>query len=170
MGALSHLRALAFSAPRIVRESILIMPRRIRPLRLAVIVGLFAAGALSTSCHKGPTDPSDNVNETFTGTISVAPSPAPLGFGVHFFSASNDGELFVSLASLTPTPGPAVFASLWLGANNGGTCVWNGARNDFAKVGSVISVSIGKGDACVGLFDQGLFTTTESYQINVSHP
>jgi hypothetical protein len=150
------------------------MPGHTSPLRFVLGVALIVAGALSTSCHKGPTDPSDNVTENFTGTIPFV-SGMP-GFAVHFFSASNDGELFVSLVSLTPAPTAGVFASLWLGANNGGTCVWNGAQDNRALAGTVISVSIGKGDACVGLFDQAYlgggsgFTTTEDYQIKVSHP
>ena len=136
------------------------------PSRVAAAIALILAGVLSSTCNKGPTDPSDNVVETFTGTVT----PGVGNFGQHSFDSSNNGELFVTLVSLTPPLPQSKFASLWLGENSGGTCVWNGIRNDRAVTGSVISTSIGKGAACVGLFDHGDFTVDEAYEIRVSHP
>jgi hypothetical protein len=136
-----------------------------RRLALAALVAL---AAVSGSCDKGPTDPSDNVVETFTGTIPFV-SGTP-GGAVHTINISNNGELFLTLISLTPPLPTAKYAALWLGQHSAGNCVWNGPRNNFAVPGSVISTSVQEGSACVGLFDTGDFTVDEAYEIRISHP
>mgnify|MGYP001286661237 CR=1 FL=1 len=134
--------------------------------RFTSVGALVVAGVLLSSCG-GPTDPSDNVTETFTGTVAVG------GSGVHTFSVSNDGELFVTLITLTPPLPAAKFASLWLGTSSSGSCVWDGPRNNTAIPGTGVTNSVREGTVCVGIFDQGGangFTVDETYEIRVSHP
>jgi hypothetical protein len=123
---------------------------------------LALAGAISISCG-GIVDPSQNQNETFSGTV------APGGFSTQKFSASKTGEITIKVGTLTPAAVPVVYVQ-WVGAGDG-SCNGGlfqaglGTANTTAISGQIVS-----GNYCVVLSDYIGQTVTASYTITVSHP
>ena len=60
-----------------------------------VAVVLAVAGLLTVSCN-GLVDPSNNVTETFSGSVS------PQGYDFHLFSVSKNGEITIKVTGLAP--------------------------------------------------------------------
>lgn len=123
---------------------------------------LALAGAISISCG-GITDPSQNTNEPFSGTV------APGGFSVQKFSASKTGEITVKMGTITPAAVPALSLQ-WLGAGDG-SC--NGGLFGATIATSnttAISNQIVSGNYCLVLSEYVAQTVTASYSLTVSHP
>ena len=136
---------------------------------LTALFALIIPAVLSSGCG-GPTDPSDNVVETFTGTIAYVAGGTPQG-SQHTFTVSNDGELFITLVTLTPALPVGKYAILALGVNSGSSCGYDQTvQNNFARPGTQLTIPARKGAFCVGIFDKGDFTAEEAYELKVSHP
>jgi hypothetical protein len=123
--------------------------------------------ALSALACGGPTDPSKNTVESFTGTVN------PTETKIHQFNVANTGEISVTLTAFTP--GNA-FIGVGYGQFGGGSCALvqsNTATN--TNVGrTVLSGQIlVKGSYCLAVFDLtniAPLTVPENYTFEVSHP
>ena len=134
-------------------------------LAAAMLVAL-----LSMACG-GPTDPSKNQVEPFTGSVQ------PNSFGdVHKFTIASGGEIDIKVTNVSPGN---VFLGLGYGQFTGGSCglmqqttVGNTGINRTAISGQVVL----KGDYCVIVFDPagslGIapFPVAQNYTLTVSHP
>ena len=108
--------------------------------RVSAALFLALAGAISISCG-GITDPSQNQNEPFSGTV------APGGFSVQKFSASKTGEITVKMGN------GGLFGSTIATANT-----------------TAISNQIVAGSYCLVLSEYVVQTVTANYSLTVSHP
>jgi hypothetical protein len=132
------------------------------PFRVSAAFFLALAGAISISCG-GITDPSQNQNEPFSGTV------APGSFSVVKFSASKTGEITVKMGTITPAAVPALSLQ-WLGAGDG-SC--NGGLFGATVATSnttAISNQIVSGNYCLVLSEYVAQTVTATYSLTVSHP
>jgi hypothetical protein len=134
-------------------------------LTVALIVVLVSA------CG-GPTKPSDNHVDQFTGTVQ------PSGSDLKPFDIGNTGEFTVKLTALTP--GTSVLVGVLYGQQAGGTCqpvqqpnyVNNSSIGRTVLSGSIIV----KGSYCVVVFDpvnvvtQSPWPVAQTYGLEVSHP
>jgi hypothetical protein len=130
--------------------------------RVSAAFLLALAGAISISCG-GITDPSQNQNESFSGSV------APGGFSVQKFSASKTGEISVKMGTITPAAVPALSLQ-WLGAGDG-SC--NGGLFGATIATSnttAISNQIVSGSYCLVLSEYVAQTVTANYSLTVSHP
>jgi hypothetical protein len=120
----------------------------------------------------GPTKPSDNIVDQFTGTVQ------PSNSDIKLFDIGNTGEITVKLNSLTP--GTSVVIGVLYGQNVSGVCqpvqtnsvVTNSSIGRTVLSGSILI----KGPYCLAVFDPvGVSTNTpwpvaQTYNIEVSHP
>ena len=126
---------------------------------------------LASACH-GPTDPSENVTSTFSGTVqpfSTGPS--------HSVTINSLGEFTISLTGLTPGN---VYIGVGWGQAQGSSCaLFQSLPVSSATVGRTAlqgSIQI-KGTYCAVVFDPSLYfggypslTVAQNYSIQVSHP
>ena len=133
-------------------------------LAAALTVALVAA-----SCG-GPTPPSQNTMDSFSGSVQ----PGNIG-PVHTFSVPNLGEITVSLTAITPGN---TFLGLLYGQLNGNSCgtIQQNVASSSSLGRTVLTGQIVlKGTYCVLAFDpinlvgSGL-TVAQNYTIQVSHP
>ena len=134
------------------------------PFRLLLVVAV-TFGAVSCG---SVTAPSDNVTDTFSGTLE------PRGLRIHPFSVSNSGEVEVKITSLTPN------ANVFLGTVVGqpqsdGACGFSPllSPNEFSTVNIASVVGpIQKGNWCVAIYDPlpGRLAAATSYTLQVKHP
>jgi len=132
--------------------------------RLALLIASVLGGI---SCGS-VTSPSNNVTDTFSGTLE------PRGLKIHPFSVSATGEVSVKITSLQPNP------NLLLGTAVGqpqsdGACAYSQRifPSEFAAV-NIVSVTgpIEKGSWCVAIYDPlpGRLAVASAYTLTVSHP
>jgi hypothetical protein len=136
-------------------------------MRSRLAAGLLAA-ALCVSCS-GIVDPSDNVTDTFSGTIPVQGTAIP----GHFFKVSKTGEFTVKVTSMQPNS-TLFFGTILSQGPTNGNCTGNLPilqQNSFSTVNTpALTGSIYSGNYCVFLFDIGTFSTAQTYTLTVSHP
>jgi hypothetical protein len=129
---------------------------------------LVAAGLLSGACN-GVVDPSNNVLQTFTGTIPVQGTTVP---GIAW-STNKTGEYTVKVTAMDPNNG-TYFGAILSYAASDGSCVGQLQpiqQNSFGTVNTpVMTGAIYPGNYCVFLFDVGFFTVAENFTLTVSHP
>ena len=138
----------------------------------AFAAALLAFGVLVTIGCKGPTDPSDNQTQTFTGTVQ------PQSLDIKIFQVSNLGEIAIKLTALTP--GNVLIGVAYGQSPDGVNCqpIQSNPVVSNANVGkSVFQNAIYiKGAYCVLVFDPvGVSTTTpwpvaQTYGLEVKHP
>ena len=139
--------------------------RMLKQLSAAIFI-LAVAGA---SCS-GPTDPSKNKVETFTGTVQPQDQQVKGPFNI-----ANTGEFSVKLTAFTP--GNVAMGVIW-GQYSGGCSILQSTAVTNAQVGrTIMSGSILlKGDYCVAVFDPYSslgtqpWTAAQNYTLEVSHP
>lgn len=136
--------------------------------RFAAAVALAVSVAFFASCN-GIVDPSKNVIDTFNGT--VAPQSTSQ---LHSVSTNKNGEFSVKVTSMTPAYN-GFFGVLIATGPSDGTCAGNlplwTTPNGLATVNNVaLTGQMIPGNYCVGVYDVGALTTTESYTLQVSHP
>jgi hypothetical protein len=138
-------------------------------MRSRITVALIVV--LVSACG-GPTNPSDNIVDQFTGTVQPASSD------LKPFDIGNTGEITVKLTALTP--GTSVLVGVLYGQQAGGTCqpvqqpnyVNNSSIGRTVLSGSIIV----KGSYCVVVFDpvnvvtQSPWPVAQTYGLEVSHP
>jgi hypothetical protein len=134
----------------------------------AALFALALAAAVTAAACGGVSSPSQNQIQNFSGT--VAPGIGNLGSQVHSFNVSKSGEIIVTVTSISPSLPSSTFVGVIFGQPSGSAC---GViqLNQFALVGaSAVSGPIQPGNYCVQMVDVGTFTTTETYNLKVSHP
>jgi hypothetical protein len=132
-----------------------------RRLGIAVLVAVIAA-----ACG-GVVDPSKNQIETFNGTAMTASA----NIGIHFFNIAKSGEVSITVTSLTPVVPTGTYFAVGIGQAVNGQCASAIQVNQFSTVGlAAISGPITPGTYCAFIFDEGLFTVDEAYELKVSHP
>ena len=121
------------------------------------------AGLLAIGCG-GISSPSQNQQETFTGTLQV-------GGNVRFpVNVSNNGEFSVKITQLSPTV-TAIVGTLWAQGSN---C--EGAQlqvNNFSTLNTpaLVGAIYQKGAYCVAIYDSiSSLTVAQTFTIVVSHP
>ena len=113
----------------------------------------------------GVVDPSNNQNESFSGTIQFQ-GAGPL----HTFNVSKSGEISVVVNSLTPTVASGTLFEVVYGQVVSGQCATINI-NQFAVAGAtIVSGAIVPGQYCIQLVDEGFFKQNENYTMTVSHP
>jgi hypothetical protein len=134
--------------------------------RFSVALALAIAGALTISCG-GIVDPSQNVTQTFTGTV------APGGVDTaKIFKASATGEFTVKITALSPSNNVVLGIDMSQGNSDGTTCSSQLVnRASFATL-NVLAMNgqIFAGNYCLFVYDVGALTTTVTYTLSVSHP
>jgi hypothetical protein len=137
-------------------------------MRWRFATALVAAALLSVACN-GVVDPSNNVMQTFTGTIPVQGTTIPGSA----WSTGKTGEYTVTVTSLVPNNG-VYFGVILSYAASDGSCVGSLTpiqQNSFATVNtSALTGAIYPGSYCVFLFDVGFFNAAEAFTMTVSHP
>jgi hypothetical protein len=129
------------------------------PVRFAA-VALLLAGLLGIGCG-GISSPSQNQQETITGTLEVG------GTFRRAVNVSNGGEYSVKITALSPTPTAVVLATWAQGGNCEFVLQQNIATlNTPALVGAIFQ----KGAYCVALSDYYGLTVAQNFTIVVSHP
>ena len=123
---------------------------------------LAVAGLLTISCG-GISSPSQNQQDTFSGTLDVG--------GVRTFpvNVANNGEFSVKITALSPTA-TAIVGTAWAQGSN---C--EGIRlqvNNFSTLNSpaLVGAIFQKGAYCVAVFDSVGLTVAQNFTIIVSHP
>jgi hypothetical protein len=123
---------------------------------------------LAASACGGVTDPSNNQNQPFSGTVQPGGTSEIL-----FFNASKSGEITITVTNMTPTlPSGTFFVVAWGQAANGNQCLLNLGANSLAVVGATaITSAITPGSYCVAIQDTyQAFKTAEQFSLTVSHP
>jgi hypothetical protein len=130
-------------------------------VRFVPALVLALAGCLSISCG-GVTSPSQNQQETFSGTLQLG------GSVVFPVNLSNTGEFSVKITALSPTA-TAIVGTRW---GQGGSCEFAIQQNNFSTLNSpaLVGAVLQKGAYCVAVFDVGLLTASQTFSVLVSHP
>ena len=124
---------------------------------------------LTAAACGGVTSPSDNVVETFSGTIE--PKPSPNYIAIHHFTTQNTGEIEVTITALAPLTN--VFVATFFGRTQSDGCGFDpfNPPNEFSTLNRPSIVApITKGNWCVGIYDPGTLTRAVTYTLTVSHP
>jgi hypothetical protein len=131
-----------------------------------ILAGVIIASSLAAACG-GFVDPSNNKDETFTGTVQ------PLGFAVTKFTVSQNGEYFVTLNSLTPPLPNNLPTDVRVTAIAGSDCVSTlqvaGDNQNSVPGRQVLSGVLTKGTFCLWILDEGDFSVPETYSVTVNH-
>jgi len=131
-----------------------------------------AALALAVCCTAaacgGIVDPSQNQNESFSGTINH-------GDAIKFFpfSSSKTGEISVKFTALAPVSN-VLMGVLVAQAQGDGSCTGDLGlvqQNNFAQLNlpSISGQILGR-RYCLGVYESQPLTQTETFTVTVSHP
>jgi hypothetical protein len=121
-----------------------------------------ALAALLTIGCGGVTDPSKNVQDTFTGTL--APNTA-IPFKIN---VSNGGEFSVKITQLAPNA-TAIIGTEW---DFGDNCDLLVQRNQFTTLNTpaLAGAVLQKGTYCAVVYDSIGLTQSQTFTMVVSHP
>jgi len=139
-------------------------------MRVSIGAAVLAAAAFVTiSCGGSVTDPSQNVTDTFTGTIT----PVKLnGNGVgqnHTFNVSAGGEYTIKVTAMNPSFSSNFGVFMYLGGC-GGSLV-NESLVAVVGVQAITGPIYQTGQYCVQVSDYyGSMTQVENYTMTVNHP
>ncbi len=132
--------------------------------RFATALAVALAGFITLNCG-GIASPSNNVTDTFSGTLQ------PQAALSHPFSVSKTGEFTVKLTAFAPNSNLLVGLA-WTLASNDGTCTTTTLQqNNFSSLNAqALGGQILAGKYCIFIFDVGSLTAAQTYTITVSHP
>ena len=99
--------------------------------------------------------------DTFNGTV------ASTGFDSHSFTVSNNGDVVATLTALSPQS--TITVGFGLGQPTSTGCSLY-SYSESARVGSVLSGTIGAGTYCVTVYDVGNIQGSDTYTLTVLHP
>jgi hypothetical protein len=129
---------------------------------------VLAVALVQTACSQElnpsiPSNPSNPITETFTGTLTLN------GADTHPFSATRSGSVSASIASLAPDA--TVTVGLSLGTWNGAACS-TVISNDSATVGTTVTGAADReGRLCVRVYDaDGTLPQPTDFELTVVHP
>ncbi len=128
-----------------------------------------AVAVVASACGGSVTDPSKNVTDTFSGTIT----PAKLGGSgqgaLHTFNVSSGGEYTIKVTSMTPSFNSAFAVTLAQGGNCG--VLVNQSVVALVGVQALTGPIFQTGQYCVQVTDYyGQMTVAENYTMTVNHP
>jgi len=140
-------------------------------MRVLVTAALAMLCLTVVGCDKGLVDPSQNVNDTFTGTIN----PFQAGGGIHTLNITRNGEYFITFTSLTPPlANLTIPTDIRLTAAVSGSCVFASqivGDNPASIAGKqVLNGVISPGTFCLWIVDEGYYLVPETYVVTVNHP
>jgi hypothetical protein len=111
-------------------------------------------------------DPSKNVTEP----PRMAKIPKGGGGPIETFSTSKTGEVSITVTAMSPSIPSNLYFGVQYGQLLSGSCVYNSV-NTLSLVGTpAISGSITSGSYCFQIYDEGFFTTDETYTVSISRP
>lgn len=137
-------------------------------MRVVFGAAIIAAAAVAGASCGSVTDPSKNVTETVTGTIT----PVKLGGSgagqLHMFNFGSGGEYTVKVTTMTPNFGGFLLVTL---ANGSGCGLLVNQQPALVGAQALTGPVFQTGQYCVSVQDyQNAMTTTESYTLTVNHP
>ena len=132
--------------------------------RSAVAFGI--AALVTVSCG-GVVSPSNNVTETFSGTLE--PPPSTNNIAIKTFTTTKSGEFNVKITALAPLTN--VFLGMIYGqVQSNGQCGLL-QQNSFATLNTTaLAGAITPGTWCVAIFDVGTLTAPETFTVTIQHP
>jgi hypothetical protein len=136
-------------------------------MRLRFAGALTVAALVTVSCG-GVVDPSQNVTETFSGTLE--PYPSANSAKQFSFSTSKSGEFSIKITALAPLA--SVYLDTYYGRAQSGSCAVLQDNPYSVLNSSSLTGAILPGTYCVVIRDIGLSTLppTETFTLTVSHP
>ena len=122
--------------------------------------------AVSLAACGGVTDPSQNTQTPFSGTLNPGGPINSWGFSV-----SKSGELSITVTTMTPVIPTSTYFEVGFGNSISGSCQPLQA-NQYAIVGAaaISGYPVTPGAYCAFIVDEGFFTKAETYTMVVSHP
>jgi len=137
-------------------------------MRLFLGAALAAAALAAASCGS-VTDPSKNVTETFSNTITPVKNGGSGQGQVHTFNVSNGGEYTIKVTAMTPSFNSAFAVTLSTGS--GCSVLVNQTLAALVGVQALTGPIFQTGQYCVQITDYyGQMTATETYTMTVNHP
>jgi hypothetical protein len=131
--------------------------------RFAAALGI--AALLTMSCG-GVVSPSDNVSESFSGTLDPATSN---NIAIFAFTTTKSGEFNVKITALAPTTN--VFLLTFYGQAQAGNNCGIIQANQFSTLNTTaLAGAITPGTWCVGIQNQGTLAAAETFTLTVAHP
>jgi len=129
----------------------------------SVALLIAAAAALVSFACGGVTSPSQNKQDTFSGTLAVG--------GITCFgniSVPNSGEFSVKITALSPNA-TAIVGTAWA---QGGNCDLVVQQNNFSTLNTpaLAGAVLQKGTYSVAVYDVGALTVAQNVTVVVSHP
>ncbi|MBM3771991.1 MAG: hypothetical protein FJW27_12055 [Acidimicrobiia bacterium] len=137
------------------------MKAMIRPYALC------CAAAVLLGCG-GINSPSNNVNETFSGTVAPETgSTSPVI--THLFTVNRTGEMSARVTSITPNN--AALIGLGFGEQISGACR-TFTLNNLSGLNRDVMVTpvLQRGNFCLQVFNGGGVSSPQNYTVQVNHP
>lgn len=131
-------------------------------MRHSFVSGLLAL-ALATvlgGCSN-PAGANNTTTDTFNGTVTST------GFDSHSFTVSNSGDVVATLTALSPQT--TITVGFGLGQPTSTGCSLY-SYSESARIGTVLSGTIGAGTYCVTVYDVGNIQGSDTYTLTVMHP
>jgi hypothetical protein len=122
---------------------------------LAVALAMVLGGCSNPAGANGTT------TDTFNGTVTST------GFDSHSFTVSNSGDVVATLTALSPQT--TITVGFGLGQPSSTGCSLY-SYSESARVGTVLSGTIGAGTYCVTVYDVGNIQGSDTYTLTVLHP
>ena len=130
--------------------------------RYPFVSGLLALAlaAVLGGCSN-PAGANNTTTDTFNGTVTST------GFDSHPFTVSNSGDVVATLTALSPQT--TITVGFGLGQPTSTGCSLY-SYSESARIGTVLSGTIGAGTYCVTVYDVGNIQGTDTYTLTVLHP
>jgi len=135
--------------------------RRLIPAFIFILACITAPGCGDSDPVAAPVEPPVEINETFTGTVTI------LGASMFTFTTERQGEAQVQIESLSPDS--AAVVSLIFGTWNGNNCQVVLIKDDATTGSSLLGNASAVGSFCVRVSDIGRLTEPTTYTIKVTH-
>ena len=112
----------------------------------------------------GVTDPSQNQNTTFNGTVQVGSS------STQQFNVSKSGEISAVVTSFNPVLTTGTLSGVAWGQVISGQCSLINLNQFVVTGATAVSSAVTPGTYCISIIDEGFFKVNEDYVLTVSHP
>jgi hypothetical protein len=134
--------------------------------RIVPAAALALACAIMFACG-GITSPSNNVTDTFSGTIQVGGTG-----GAKAFNVPSTGEFTVKVTALGPNTSVIIGVAVYQDTSNGNcSSLALFQQNGFVTLNvQALAGQIFSGHYCVVASDVGGLTTATTYTLTVNHP
>ncbi len=133
-------------------------------MRYRFASGLLAVALAAVVVLAGCSNPagaSSATTDTFNGTVTST------GFDSHSFTVNNAGDVVATLTALSPQT--TITVGFGLGQPTSTGCSLY-SYSESARIGTVLSGTIGAGTYCVTVYDVGNVQGSDTYTLTVMHP